>query len=214
MNSHHMPKELKEPPEIIPISLLNDFLYCHRRAALKLIEGWRSANEHTIRGDIVHEHADLPGYEVARGVKLLRALPIFSERLGLNGKCDIVEQRPDGSLFPVEFKTGRRRRFENDDAQLCAQALCLEEMFSQPIHAGAIFHADSKRRREVAFTPELRGAVLSALDALRALLTSGEVPPPVFKDACEECSLFGLCLPKAIENQARLGRAARQLFEV
>src|SRR5688572_26270396 len=107
-----------EKPESFPLSLLNDYLYCSRRAALKVVEGWRSENEHTARGDIVHEHADLAGYEVAKGVKLLRALPVFSERLGLNGKCDVVEQRPDGSLYPVEFKVGKRRKFENDDAQL------------------------------------------------------------------------------------------------
>src|SRR5881397_3942805 len=78
----------------LPLSLLNDFLYCPRRAALKAIEGHREENEHTIRGDIVHEHADLPGYEVAKGVTLLRALPVWSERLGLSGKCDIVEAHP------------------------------------------------------------------------------------------------------------------------
>ena len=77
--------------EPLPLSLLNDFLYCPRRAALKAVEGWRSANEHTARGDILHEHADLPGYEVAKGVTLLRALPVWSERLGLSGKCDVVE---------------------------------------------------------------------------------------------------------------------------
>ena len=78
-------------PEPLPLSLLNDLLYCPRRAALKAVEGWRAANEHTVRGDIVHEHADLPGYEVAKGVTVLRALPVWSERLGLSGKCDVVE---------------------------------------------------------------------------------------------------------------------------
>src|ERR1019366_10107322 len=77
--------------EALPLSLLNDLLYCPRRAALKVVEGWRGANEHTARGDIVHEHADLPGYEVAKGVTVLRALPVWSERLGLSGKCDVVE---------------------------------------------------------------------------------------------------------------------------
>ena|ERR1039458_10178571 len=74
-----------------PLSLLNDLLYCSRRAALKAVEGWRAANEHTARGDIVHEHADLSGYEVAKGVRVLRALPVWSDRLGLSGKCDVVE---------------------------------------------------------------------------------------------------------------------------
>src|ERR1035438_1036273 len=77
--------------EALPLSLLNDLLYCPRRAALKAVEGWRGANQHTVRGDILHEHADLPGYEVAKGVTLLRALPVWSDRLGLSGKCDVVE---------------------------------------------------------------------------------------------------------------------------
>lgn len=214
-----------EERELLPLSLLNDYLYCPRRAALKIVEGWRSANEHTNRGDIVHEHADLPGYEVAKGVTLLRALPVWSERLGLNGKCDIVEQRTDGSLLPVEFKLGKRRQWENDDAQLCAQALCLEEMFGIPIPRGAIFHADSKRRREVEFTPELRGATERAIGDLHSLSASNVgragakcrdpvIPPAVFKPACEECSLFEICLPKATAVENRAARLSRDLFKV
>ena len=217
---------MREP---LALSLLNAYLYCPRRAALKIVEGWRSANQHTERGNIVHEHADLAGYEVAKGVTLLRALPVFSERLGFNGKCDIVEQRPpplahplgeggqrsgEGcSLFPVEFKLGKRRQWENDDAQLCAQAMCLEEMFDTSIPRGAVFHADSKRRREVEFTAELRARTESAGRELHALLDSVRVPPAVFKPACEECSLFDICLPKVTENPARAERAASALFQ-
>ena len=83
--------------EALPLSLLNDFLYCPRRAGLKVIEGWWGENEHTATGELAHEHTDLPGYEVAKGVKLLQALPVFSERLGLSGRCDIVEQHRDSS---------------------------------------------------------------------------------------------------------------------
>jgi len=141
---------------MIPLSALNHYLFCPRRAALIHVEGVFIDNHHTLRGDIVHEHADLAGCEVVKGVTLLRALPVWSERLGLNGKCDIVEQRADGTLVPVEFKLGKRRQWQNDDAQLCAQALCLEEMFGVTIPRGAVFHANSKRRRDVEFTPELR----------------------------------------------------------
>lgn len=197
----------------LPLSLLNDFLYCTRRAALKVVEGWRQANEHTARGDIVHEHSDLAGYEVVKGVTLLRALPVWSERLGLNGKCDIVEQHPDGSLYPVEFKVGRRRQWENDDAQLCAQALCLEEMFNVSIPRGAVFHADSKRRREVQFSAELRALTRQTIHDLHALLATGAVPPAVFKPACEDCSLFDVCLPKATAGAHRASRLAQALFQ-
>jgi CRISPR-associated exonuclease Cas4 len=202
-----------EERETLPLSLLNDFLYCPRRAALKAVEGIRSANKHTVLGDLVHEHADLPGYEVAKGVTLLRALSVWSERLGLSGKCDVVEQHADGALVPVEYKKGKRRVFENDDAQLCAQALCLEEMFGRQIGRGAVFHAASKRRREVAFTPELRTLVERSLAELRSMIDSQQVPLAIFKSACEECSLFEICLPKAASRDSRAERLARQLFQ-
>lgn len=202
-----------EERETLPLSLLNDFLYCPRRAALKAVEGIRSKNKHTVLGDIVHEHADLPGYEVAKGVTLLRALPVWSERLGLSGKCDVVERHADGALVPVEYKKGKRRAFENDDAQLCAQALCLEEMLGRRIDRGAVFHAASKRRREVEFSAELRTLVERSLTELRGLLDSQHVPSAVFKPACEECSLFEICLPKAASEDSRAERLARQLFQ-
>jgi CRISPR-associated exonuclease Cas4 len=224
--------QIADAREQLPLSLLNDFLYCPRRAALKLVEGWREANEHTERGDIVHEHSDLPGYEVAKGVTLLRALPVFSERLGLNGKCDIVEVesnpqsaiRNPQSLHPVEFKIGKRPQWENDDAQVCAQALCLEEMFNVSIPRGAIFHADSKRRREVEFTPELRQLTEKAVAELHALRQESEIsnlrfeipplPAAVFKPACEECSLYEICLPKATGADSRAERLAASLFQI
>jgi len=199
--------------EMLPLSLLNDFLYCPRRAGLKMIEGWRAENMHTVRGDIVHEHADLPGYEVAKNVTLLRALPVFSDRLGLSGKCDVIERHPDGSLLPVEYKKGKRRQFENDDAQLCAQALCLEEMFNIAIPRGAVFHAESKRRRDVLFSPELRSLTEQTINELHYLVEAGQVPPAQFKAACEECSLFKICLPRVTSQPASLRRATAQLFE-
>jgi CRISPR-associated exonuclease Cas4 len=199
--------------EALPLSLLNDYLYCPRRAALKVVEGWRSANQHTARGDIAHEHADLRGYEVVQGVKLLRALPVFSDRLGLSGKCDIVEQRPDQSLFPVEFKVGKRRQWENDDAQLCAQALCLEEMFHIAIPRGAVFHADSKRRREIEFTPALRSLTEKTVAELHGLLESTAIPRAEFREACEECSLYEICLPKATGVGSRAAQLVGQLFK-
>lgn len=210
-----------EEKPTLPLSLLNDFLYCPRRAALKIIEGWRESNEHTARGDIVHAHADLPGYEVAKGVTLWRALPVWSERLGLSGKCDVVEQPSNGALCPVEYKKGKRRRFENDDAQLCAQAFCLEEMFKTTIAHGAIFHAESKRRREAPFTDELRRTTQEAITDSRALFEQSQIESPksqipkaVFKPPCEECSLFNICLPKATCAGSRAARLAGQLFEI
>lgn len=205
------PKNRMEP---LPLSLLNDILFCPRRAGLKVVEGLRRENFHTVIGDLAHEHADLPGYETAKGVTLLRALPVWSERLGLSGKCDIVERHRDGALEPVEFKKGKRRRFDNDDAQLCAQALCLEEMFGCAIGRGAIFHAASKRRRVVEFTPDLREHTERAIGELHRLCDSARVPAAVFKPQCEECSLFEVCLPKITGSPDAVARAARELFTV
>ena len=201
------------PPEPIPLSLLNDFLYCQRRAALKAIEGWRGTNEHTVVGDSVHEQADVSGYETVKGVTLLRALPVWSDRLGLNGKCDIVERHPDGSLIPVEFKKGKRRKFDNDDAQLCAQALCLEEMFGRGISRGALFHARSKRRREVEFTEELRRFTEQATEAVHRLIEEEAVPQTLHKPQCSECSLFDHCLPEITSAPPTVARAYRAVFD-
>ena len=199
--------------EKFPLSLLNDFLYCQRRAALKAVEGWRGTNEHTVVGDSVHEQADVSGYETVRGVTLLRALPVWSARLGLSGKCDIVERHPDGSLVPVEFKKGKRRKFDNDDAQLCAQALCLEEMFGQNIPRGAIFHAKSKRRREVEFTADLRRLAEQAIEAVHQLIEAEAVPHAVHKPQCSECSLFESCMPEITSSPPTLAQAGREVFD-
>ncbi|MBC8245164.1 MAG: CRISPR-associated protein Cas4 [Verrucomicrobia bacterium] len=208
--------------EIIQLSLINDYLFCPRRAGLKLVEGIRSANVHTVKGDQVHEHADLPGYENAKGTQVWRALPVWSKRLGLSGKCDIVEVRftlhargspkTIQSLHPVEYKKGKRRKFDNDDAQLCAQALCLEEMFGLDIPAGAIFHAASQRRREVEFTDELRAKTKAAITAIHQLLQTQTTPPAVHKPQCAECSLYESCLPEFTSQPPALAKANQALF--
>ena len=200
-------------PDPFPLSLLNDFLFCQRRAALKIVEGSRGANEHTVVGDSVHDQADISGYETVRGVTLLRALPVWSARLGLSGRCDVVERHPDGSLVPVEFKKGRRRQFDNDDAQLCAQALCLEEMFGRKVPLGAIFHARSKRRREVIFTDELRRLTEQAIKAVHQLIETEAVPRAVHKPQCSECSLFGICLPEITSSPPMLAQVGQAVFD-
>lgn len=197
----------------LPLSLLNDYLYCERRAALKVIEGVRGTNVHTVVGDSVHEQTDVSGYETVKGVTLLRALPVWSERLGLNGKCDIVERHSDGSLVPVEYKKGRRRKFDNDDAQLCAQAMCLEEMFGLDVPRGAIFHAKSKRRREVDFTGDLRQLTEDSVEAVHQLIGENRVPRAVHKPQCSECSLFDYCLPEITSAPPTLAQAAREVFD-
>lgn len=187
--------------EPVSISALNQFVFCPRRCALMHVEGIWQDNAHTIVGSLLHEHADAPGYETGEGVTLLRALPLYSARHGLSGKADIVEMR-DGVPAPVEYKKGKRRRFDNDDIQLCAQALCLEEMFVCEVPAGFIYHAASKRRREVIFDWQLRAETERTIQAVRELLVSARVPAAELKPRCEGCSLRGVCLPEMTSAEA------------
>ncbi len=194
--------------EPLPLSALNDHLYCERRAHLKFVDGLRGTNEHTLIGDLAHAAVDSPGYEHRAGWELLRALPLFSDTLALSGKADLVEVHRDPAsrriveARPVEYKKGPARRWINDHVQLCAQALCLEEMLGLTIPAGLVFHAASAKRTEVVFDASLRATTLSTLDALRANLARPHAPPAVLKPQCDGCSLHGICLPEAASRPA------------
>jgi CRISPR-associated exonuclease Cas4 len=199
--------------EPVMISALNQYVFCPRRCALMHVEGIWSDNEHTIIGTLLHDHTDAPGYETDGDVLLLRALPLYSLRYGLVGKADIVEMRA-GVPSPVEYKKGKRRQFENDDIQLCAQALCLEDMFGVTVTEGYIYHAASKRRRRVGFDAKLRSATLQTIAAVHRLLTDGNVPPAVLAPRCDGCSLRDVCLPEltgANASAARQEQYQRQL---
>jgi CRISPR-associated exonuclease Cas4 len=181
--------------ELVSISALNQYVFCQRRCALMHVEGIWVDNHHTVIGTLLHDHADEPGYETGEGVTVLRALPLYSERHGLTGKADIVELH-DGEPVPVEYKKGKRRRFENDDIQLCAQALCLEEMFAREVSRGFIYHAASKRRREVILDWRLREETAATIKAVREMLATGHVPAAELKPRCDGCSLRGVCMPE------------------
>jgi CRISPR-associated exonuclease Cas4 len=183
----------------IPLSALNHYAYCPRRCGLIHVEGEFTDNIHTARGNAEHERVDRIAYETRQsGARVEYALPVWSDRVGLIGKCDVVEFWPDGTVYPVEYKHGARKKWLNDDLQLAAQALCLEEMLGRPVTHGAIYHASSRRRREVAITPELRRLVMETADAIRAMLASGRLPPPVNDARCRECSLNEICEPAAL----------------
>lgn len=196
----------------IPLSALQHWAYCPRQCGLIHLEQSFEDNIHTARGRAVHRLVDEPGDEVRGGVRVERSLPLWSERLNLIGKADLVEFHPDGTVFPVEFKHGRKRPRQHDDLQLVAQALCLEEMLGRPVPRGAIYHASSKRRREVAITPELRQLVTETTTAIRAMLAAGTLPPPVNDARCRECSLKTLCQPEAIAARQRQAELRRQLY--
>lgn len=196
----------------VPLSALQHWIYCPRQCGLIHLEQAFEDNLHTARGQAVHKLVDTPGYEIKSGVRVERALPVWSDRLNLIGKADLVEFHPDGSVYPVEFKHGAKRQKLHDDIQLAAQAMCLEDMLGRPVPKGAIFHASSHRRREVAITPELKQRVIETADAIRAMLASGKLPPPVNDARCKECSLKEICQPEALAEHARLRRLRGDLF--
>jgi len=198
----------------IMLSALEHYSYCPRQYALIHIEQAFDHNVHTKRGDAVHEHVDDPGVEIREGVRIERALPVWSERLGLIGKCDIVEFDRDGTPYPIEYKHGPKRVKAHDDLQLAAQALCLEEMTSKRVPKGAIYHFTSRRRREVLISDALREKVNAAIANIRAVLQAGVLPPPVNDKRCDQCSLKEICQPAAVADSAKWRRMAADLYVV
>ena len=194
--------------EPVNVSALNQYAYCARRCALIYLENEFAENRHTASGNAEHARVDRVAHASNReGARVEYALPIWSERLGLIGKGDVVEFWPDGTIYPVEYKHGVKKQHDNDDLQLAAQASCLEEMFGRPILRGAIFHARSKRRREVMFNSQLRAATEQTVASIRQMLMAQTLPPPLINDTrCRECSLIDLCQPQALGNLKSLRR--------
>ncbi len=212
--------------DLLPIRYLNDFLFCERRAALHLLERiWRD-NQFTLEGSFAHRRVDIEANHKRGNKRNLTGLWVVSHRLGLIGRCDLVEfLPPPGELdpkvasaasssasspaakpavipFPVDFKRGRKRRWDNDEVQLCAQALCLEEMLGVPVPEGAIFHVKSQRRQVVVFDADLRAITVETVDRLRQLFESRATPSAKFHRKCLGCSLNEWCLPKSQRPRA------------
>lgn len=177
------------------------------------MEGEFTNNIHTARGNAEHEKVDGIHHETQGGRRIETALPVWSDRIGLIGKCDVVEFLADGTPYPIEYKHGPKRKWLNDDLQLAAQAMCLEDMLGRPAPKGAIFHASSHRRREVVITPELRARVIDTANAIRAMLASGVLPPPVNDSRCRECSLKEICQPEAVADRTRQRQQQHSLFD-
>lgn len=206
---------MTEPLDPIPLSALQHWAYCPRQCMLIHAEQAFEENLHTLRGRAAHQRVDEPGVEARAGLHVARAELLWCDRLGLVGKADVIEFLADGTPYPVEYKHGRKARAGkslHDDLQLAAQALCLEEMTGRAVPFGAIYHASSRRRREVAITPELRKAVETTLGKIRHALATGRSPPPLNDTRCKECSLIELCQPQAMAAKARQRELADSLF--
>ena len=190
--------------EPIPISALEHYVYCPRQCALIHLDGEWSDNVHTVRGTHGHRRADTSFQKTERGQTVLRSVPLWSERWGLSGRADAVEVDPSGAAVPVEYKIGSRHG-EAADIQLCAQALCLEEMLGVQIGHGFVWYAGPRRRRQVDFDGSLRARTSEVIDSIKVMLATPLLPPAPNDARCRECQLLGRCLPDVVAGAERIG---------
>jgi CRISPR-associated exonuclease Cas4 len=182
--------------DTILISALNQFDYCPRRCYLMFVEQQFTDNEHTTEGSLLHARADEPGATRRGDTIQFRSIWLYSETHGLYGRADVVEEK-NGRLYPVEIKKGRRGDWKNDQLQLCAQALCLEEMLScEPIDTGYIYYATTARRQAVTLDAEIRQQTLATIESVRELLRTQHRPEAEYGPRCKGCSLYSICLPR------------------
>jgi CRISPR-associated exonuclease Cas4 len=199
--------------DLLPISALQHLLFCERQCALIHIEQLWVENLYTAEGRIMHERVDSGRSESRGDVRLAFGLPLRSLRLGLVGKADMVEfhrevkeegqnlvDSPLWRPFPVEYKRGRPKQEAWDEVQLCAQALCLEEMLAVEAPKGALFYGKTRRRVDVAFDADLRCKTEETARLLHDLVGRGRTPPPICTPACERCSFLETCLPHTLDK--------------
>lgn len=214
------------PSEWLPLSGIQHFVFCRRQWALIQIEGLWQENALTAEGRILHKRADDPFFTEKRGDLLIaRSIPVSSPALGLTGICDVVEfsaaaegvQIPgrQGKWLPapVEYKRGCKKHGPEDEAQLCAQAMCLEEMLLVEIPRGYIFYAQTRRREPVEFTAELRQLVRHAAEEMHRYVRRGYTPKVRPSKACRSCSLADLCLPDVQNRRKPASQYIREWIE-
>jgi CRISPR-associated exonuclease Cas4 len=202
---------LDEEQEPVLISALEHWSYCPRQCALIHQEQTFDENLYTLQGHLLHERVDEGDSGLQGDVRIERGLPLWSERLGLVGRADVVEFRGN-TPYPIEYKRGPRRKWGHDDLQLCAQALCLEEMTGHPVPCGAIYYHGSRRRKEVIFDDPLRQRVEEATMNIRQMLATDQLPPAVNDTRCQYCSLKDSCLPTVVGETSRWRTMQTSLF--
>lgn len=198
---------------LIPLSALQHYLFCPRQCALIHVEQVWSEDGATAEGRILHERVDAGQSDRRQGVRIVRGLVLRSLALGLSGKADAVEfhgKQP----FPVEYKRGRPKSHRADEVQLCAQALCLEEMFGLPVSEGALFYGQTRRRQKVPFDTVLRELTTRIAAETRAMIHGQHTPPPRNMPGCRNCSLAESCHPVRLEKPPSVQRwLESQLFD-
>jgi CRISPR-associated exonuclease Cas4 len=203
--------------DFIQLSSLQHYVFCPRQCALIHVEDvWRD-NVLTVRGEILHEKVDTDTYESRGAVKTVRGLRIHSYRLGIAGRCDVLEFYRSGGagqsfrIVPVEFKSGKPKNDISDKVQLCAQALCLEEMLNVHVAGGAFFYGRIRRRVSVEFDEGLRRQTEQIIVAVHDIVSNRAVPAAQYMPKCRSCSLIDICQPKAM-NDRRLSRYVKELY--
>lgn len=203
----------REPgPVQVPLSALEHYDYCARQAGLILLEAGYADDAATIRGTLLHQHVHEPGEEMRDGVRILRALPVWHDELGLTGVCDVVEIHGDGTILPVEHKSGDYHPGGAADVQLAGQAMCLEAMFKTRIPAGVIFAAADRRRHRIRVGPQLRERVIATAALVRDILSRETLPPALSDSRCRRCSMNYACMPRVLSGHRAFARAAAGLF--
>ena len=183
-------------PDYLPLSFLNQLIYCPRRFWLMYAESEMLINAAVLEGTLRHRHAHDPGHQRDEIGRTIRSVHVWSETLRIAGIADFVEER-EGALIPLEHKNGRMGKWVNDQVQLCAQAICLEERTGQAITHGEIFYWGSRRREQIDLTEGLRQRTKDTIQQAFDLLSAGKLPPPVDQPAkCRDCSLEPVCLPR------------------
>ncbi|MCL6755152.1 CRISPR-associated protein Cas4 [Nostoc sp. CCCryo 231-06] len=185
--------------EYISIAALNQYAYCPHRCWRMFCAGEFTDNQYTIEGTTLHDRVHTTG-DIQRGETWqIRAISLKSEQYKLIGKSDLIESE-SGQVYPVEYKRGRKGEWDNDELQVCAQALCLEEMTGQPVNTGYIYYAHSHQRQLVEINQELRQSAIATIQSVTNLLETGAMPKPVYSKRCQGCSLYSQCLPKATDK--------------
>jgi CRISPR-associated exonuclease Cas4 len=185
--------------DTLPLSGLQHLAFCPRQWALIHLEQVWVENSRTAEGRLLHENVDLPADHRRGHLRTVRGMWLRSERLHLTGRADVVEFRPDP--YPVEYKRGKSKPDDCDAVQLCAQALCLEEMLQTAIPKGAIFYGAPRRRLEVSFTAALRERTETLAATMHQLYRDRQTPAAIPGSYCRSCSLVDICLPKATAHE-------------
>ncbi|MDZ8134287.1 MAG: CRISPR-associated protein Cas4 [Nostoc sp. DedQUE04] len=185
--------------EYISIAVLNQYAYCPHRCWRMFCAGEFTDNQYTIEGTTLHDRVHTTS-DIQRGETWqIRAIWLKSEQYKLIGKSDLIESE-SGQVYPVEYKRGRKGEWDNDELQVCAQALCLEEMTGEPVTTGYIYYAHSHQRQLVEINAELRQSAIATIESVTNLLETGAMPKPVYSKRCQGCSLYSQCLPKATDK--------------